>query len=235
MYLTVRVNGELPLDVGSCEEKRTLNGSELLIRPPHKTLFHQLLDYLRSKQNPLAPLAGSFVGREGVAATAMTLRWGSYLAVLLDREKPIWAEVHSPQTSRIADHEMARINIEASAALADWIDLCRSDRSEYRRLVDRAVVYLPMTKKTSKRRLGPFVILGQPEIAAQPIAAESAERLRRARSQCERVPTRVFANALINSARRNGPIEDVHPSITLRSRRDASDHTNGLGVYGMFA
>src|SRR5205823_10703883 len=119
MHLSVRVNSELSLDVGSCEEIRMLNGSELLIRPPHRTLYNHLLDYLRSKQTPPAPLSGSFVGREGVAATAMTLRWGSYLAVLLDREKPIWTEVHSPQTSRISDHEMARINIEASAALAD--------------------------------------------------------------------------------------------------------------------
>lgn len=62
------------------------------------------------------------VGLEGVAA-AVILRWGSYLAVLLDHDKPIWPEVHSPRTSRISDEEMARINIEASAALAEWIDL----------------------------------------------------------------------------------------------------------------
>ena len=29
--------------------------------------------------------------REGVAAAAVILRWGSYLAVLLDRDKPVWA------------------------------------------------------------------------------------------------------------------------------------------------
>jgi hypothetical protein len=146
MHLTVRVNSELSLDIGAYEQ--TLNASELLIHPPHKTLFNQLLDYLRAKQRPLAPLSGSFIGREGVAAAAMTLRWGSYLAVLLDSEKPIWTEIHSQRTSRISDQEMARINIEASAALAAWVDLCRSDPSEYRELVDRAVAYLPMPKKT---------------------------------------------------------------------------------------
>ena len=35
--------------------------------------------------------------------------------------------VSSPAASRISDDEMARINIEASAALAEWIDLHRTD------------------------------------------------------------------------------------------------------------
>jgi len=239
MHLTVRVNSELTLDVGIYEQ--TPNASELLIHPPQKTLFNELLDYLRAKQKPLAPLSGSFIGREGVAATAMTLRWGSYLAVLLDREKPVWTEVHSQQTSRISDHEMARINIEASAALADWVDLCRSDRSQYKALVDRAVVYLPMPKKTSERQMGPFVILGQPEIAAQLVADEHAERLQRARSQCERFPNRVFANALINSAWRNGPIEDIHAGqykgypLDLRRITPAEERQLLAGTAGQLA
>ncbi len=59
------------------------------------------------------------IGPEGVAAAALTLRWGSYLAVLLDRDKSVWNEASSPSTGRISDEEMARINIEASAALAE--------------------------------------------------------------------------------------------------------------------
>src|ERR1043165_1076057 len=78
-------------------------------------LFRQLLEYLKSKPDPDSRVLGSRIGREGIAATAMTLRWGSYLAVLLDREKSVWAEVKSTGISRISDGEMARINIEASA------------------------------------------------------------------------------------------------------------------------
>jgi hypothetical protein len=48
-------------------------------------------------------------------------RWRSYLALLLAHDKPVWTEVESPSTSRISDEEMARINIESSAALAEWI------------------------------------------------------------------------------------------------------------------
>ena len=48
-------------------------------------------------------------GREGVAAAALTLRWGSYLAVLLDQDKPVWPQVTMPGViSRISDQEMQR-------------------------------------------------------------------------------------------------------------------------------
>jgi hypothetical protein len=146
--IDVRVNDELVLDAGLCDEIPCAQGMERLVRLPRATLFHQVLAYLRAKPDPPRGLSGSMVGREGIAAAALTLRWGSYLAVLLDRKKPIWPEVSSPSTSRISDDEMARINIEASAALAEWVDLCRADwDGAYRQLVDRALFYLPVAKK----------------------------------------------------------------------------------------
>jgi hypothetical protein len=85
----------------------------------------------------------------------VTLRWGSHLAVLLDRDKPVWTEVHSASTSRICDQEMARVNIEASAALAEWIDLFRADPGGplYEQFVNRAVSYLPRPKKHRSSKL----------------------------------------------------------------------------------
>lgn len=47
--LTVRVNQDLVLDAGTCEEIAGSGGSELLIRPPRTTLFRQVLAYLREK------------------------------------------------------------------------------------------------------------------------------------------------------------------------------------------
>ena len=38
---------------------------------------------------------------------------------------------------------MARINIEASASLSDWIDLMRADQQHFRKLVKAAVQLLP--------------------------------------------------------------------------------------------
>jgi hypothetical protein len=132
--------------------------------------------------------------------------------VLIDRDKPLWPLVHSPKTSRISDEEMARINIEASAALAEWIDLYRADGGERlcTQLVDRVISYLPMPKKTSKPKPSPFLALAEPEIAVRLVQATDAERLARARADAERHPSRIFANALVNVAWRNGPVEHLH-------------------------
>jgi hypothetical protein len=209
--LRVRVNDELVLDAGSCEEVVGPDGPERLIRPPEPTLFHQVLGYLRAKPDPPA-LPSNSLGREGVATAAVVLRWGSYLAVLLDRDKPVWPGVHSEGISRISDAEMARINIEASAALAEWIDLFRADRGGrlYAQLVDRAVSYLPMPAKTSKVKPAPFAALADRELASRLVHAIPPDRVARARADAERHPARVFANALVNTAWRNGPVESVH-------------------------
>jgi hypothetical protein len=158
------------------------------------------------------------VGREGVAAAALVLRWGTYLALLLDRDKPLWPEVNSPTTSRISDEEMARINIEASATLADWIDLYRADRDgrAYEQLVNRAVAYLPMPKKTCRMKVTEVRALAEPGLAAQWVDAyrtSQTSRLARVREDVERHTTRVLANAFVNTAWRNGPVENIHAGV----------------------
>jgi hypothetical protein len=107
---------------------------------------------------------------------------------------------------------MARINIEASAALAEWIDLYRADPGGrlYEQLVNRAVSYLPMPKKTSKLKISEFAALADPEMATRIVQASNAERLEKIRTDSKRFPSRIFANALINTAWRNGPVESIH-------------------------
>jgi hypothetical protein len=211
--LRVRVNDELVLDAGTCEEVFGPDGTKRLIRPPDTTLFHQVLAYLVAKPDPAVRPRGSAAGREGLAAAAVVLRWGSYLAVLLDRSKPVWpAATLRDRTSRISDSEMARINIEASAALADWVDLYRAEDGGglYTQMVNRAVAYLPMACKAPKLRAGPFAVLADPETGGRLVAASDPTRVARARVDAECHPGRVFANALVNVAWRNGPVENIH-------------------------
>ena len=198
--LRVHVNDELLLDAGTCEEVSGPHGPEKLIRPPETALFHQVLTYLRAKPDPPTQPSGSMVGREGVAAAALVLRWGSYLAVLLDRDKPVWSEALLPRTSRISDEEMARINIEASAALAEWIDLYRADSGGpiYTRLVDRAISYLPMPTKTARFKSDRFAALADPDTAARLAEAAGTVRVAHARVEAQRYASRVFANALVS-------------------------------------
>jgi hypothetical protein len=50
--LRVRVNDELTLDAGTCEQVDAA-GREVIIRSPKATLFRQLLAYLVSKPSPV--------------------------------------------------------------------------------------------------------------------------------------------------------------------------------------
>ncbi len=115
-HIKVRVNDELLLDAGTTEKILGPDSPELLIRPPDTTLFHQVLAYLRSKPNPSARPSGSIAGREGMSAAALALRWGSYLTVLLDQEKPVWPEARSTGTSRVNDACSDQVRFGCSVA-----------------------------------------------------------------------------------------------------------------------
>jgi hypothetical protein len=93
--MSARVNDELVLDAGTCQRVQVPDGAEWRIEPPPVTMFRQVLDSLSVKPDPPPP-SGTRIGREGVAAAALTLRWGSYLAVLLDHDKPV-----SPQAGAL--------------------------------------------------------------------------------------------------------------------------------------
>jgi hypothetical protein len=207
--LQVRVDDDLTLDAGWWEEVQADDGAtQRIVHPPETTMFEQVLDYLDSLPPP-RDCPGIHIGQEAVAATGVCLRWGSYLAVLMDRDKPLWPRARQEGLSRIADGEMARINIEASAALEQWIDIMRDDWDRYLSLM-WAARHLPMPQKSVKRDrdFTHLFMLSQPEFAALlfPQTRESG----RARAEAEAHPTRVLANALINACWRNGPVEDIH-------------------------
>lgn len=210
--LRVRVNEELVLDAGNCEDVIGEASPLRVIHPPETTLFHQVLAYLRDQPDPPEHSSGLSAGREGVAAAALILRWGSYFGVLLDHNKPEWSEIGSEDASRISDSEMARINIEASAALAEWTDIFREDMGGlvYERLVRRAIAYLPMPKMTSKPKINEFRALANPELAARLMNASPQSHVDNARAHVAQNASRVFANALTNTAWRNGPVENIH-------------------------
>ena len=206
MRLRVRANDDLVLDAGLCEEVC----GEVVIHPPEITLFRQVLDYLRAKPDANVPSRVPPIEEEGAAAAAVALRWGSYLAVLADRDKPVWGATRLPEVSRISDAEMARINIEASAALAEWIDLLRDEPRLYEQLVKRALAHLPLPRIKARPQESHFVILAMPEVRKKMVGAFPKPRLTQARADAERYPSRIFANALLNTAWRNGPVEDIH-------------------------
>ena len=210
--LTVRVNDDLTLDAGWWEKVPADDGmTQRLVHPAETTMFEQVLDYLGSLPPP-RDYPGIHISQEAVAATAVCLRWGSYLAVLMDRDKPLWSQARQEGLSRIADSEMARINIEASAALEQWIDIMRDDWDRYFSLM-WAARHLPMPQKSVKRDRDHthLFMLSQPEFAA--LLLPQTQESGRARVEAEAHPTRVLSNALINACWRNGPVEDIHGGL----------------------
>jgi hypothetical protein len=173
-------------------------------------MFGQVIDYLSTRLEPDVPRSPR-VGEEAVAATAVCLRWGSYLSALADRDRPLWSKAREASISRITDGEMARINIEASAAMEQWIGLMRDEPDQYRRLARAALSHLPMTLRNVKITREPphLMALATPEVAARIIEARP-ERVEKVRAEVEAHPDRVLANALINFCWRNGPVEGIH-------------------------
>jgi hypothetical protein len=227
--LHVRVNDELTLDAGWWEEHRDEDGNvQRYVHPPRKTMFEQIIAYLESLL-PIPGYPGLRLGEEAIAATAVCLRWGSYLAVLADRDKPLWPQARHPTLGRITDDEMARINVEASAALAQWIDLMRDDYWGHYLQLMWAASRLPMTRKSvrTKREI-PFMGLTYPDAAAELIQAAESIQSRsngggQARAEAEAYPSRVLANTIINACWRTGPVESIHageaPPLPLLQRR----------------
>ena len=72
-----------------------------------------------------------------------------------------------------------------------------------------------MPKKTSRLKVTEVSALAEPGLASRLVGAFRASRasqLERVRAEVERYSSRVLGNALVNTAWRNGPVEDIHAS-----------------------
>jgi hypothetical protein len=199
-------------------------------------MYRQVLSYLEevTRGEKVQPTSQLHFGEVAIATVAICIRWGSYFAVLANRDLPQWAAAFDPQVSCMADGEMARINIEASAALSDWIDLMRADLRHFRKLVKAAVQLLPfpiaqLDGSTYYNRFRAFSAINSAhgrrylmEAFARDFGLEWLER-EKARVLVN--PTRALANGILNEHWRNGSgIEDIHaggiaPPRPLTQRR----------------
>lgn len=226
MQLSVRVNDALLLDAGWWEVtlEETISGEPLSCRrlhPPDPTMYEQMLGYLDriSSARPFPPKSQLDFAEVGLATVALCLRWGTYFAVLTDYTKPLWAQAEQAAISMIGDREMARINIEASAALAHWIDLMRADDRRFRRLV-KAALTLPMlpshidgwTNHQLYRRMSMInSARGRQDFFALLVQQSGEEWLAQKQADIVLNPTRGLANGLIHTYWRNeSGIEDIH-------------------------
>src|SRR5215471_13449991 len=221
--LTVNVNPRFTVDAGSWQEcVEEDQSSYRLVSPPHTTMYRQVLSFLEetTRNEKVPPKSQLHFGEVAIATVALCIRWGSYFAVLTNRDLPQWTAALDPEVSCIGDGEMARINIEASAALSDWLDLMRADQPWFRKLVKASVKLLPFpiaqldgsTYYKRFRALGAFNSAHGRRYLMEAFARDfGSQWLERERARVLANPTRALANGILNEHWRNGSgIEDVH-------------------------
>lgn len=221
--LTINVNDRFTIDAGywqECVEEDQM--PYRLVSPPRITMYQQSLSYLEEATGgqKVPPKSQLHFGEVAIATVAVCIRWGSYAAVLANHDLPQWAAAYDPEVSCISDGEMARINIESSAALSDWIGLMRADQQHFRKLVKAAVQLLPFpiaqldgsTYYNRFRALGAINSANGRRYLMEAFARDfGSEWLEREKARVLGNPARALANGILNEHWRNGSgIEDVH-------------------------
>jgi hypothetical protein len=221
--LTITVNDQLTVDAGYWQECVEEDQTPYrLISPPQTAMYWQALSYLEEVTKDMKAPAKSRLhfGEVAIATVAVCLRWGSYFAVLANHDLPQWTAAYNPEVSCIGDGKMARINIEASAALSDWIDLMQADQQRFRKLVKAAVQLLPFpiahldgsTYYNRFRALGAINSANGRRSLMEAFARDfGSEWLDQEKARALVHPTRALANGILNEHWRNGSgIEDIH-------------------------
>lgn len=83
--IRVKVNKDLTLDIGSYTE----DDCRFVIIPPETPIIDQLINYLDRFNYHSNIRSNKF----GVGLTALCVRWGSYLASLMDENAPLHPEI----------------------------------------------------------------------------------------------------------------------------------------------
>lgn len=221
--LTLRVNDQCAIAAGYWQAHVDEDLEPYrLVSPPKATMYQQVLSYLAeaTKNQKIPPKSHLHFGEVALATVMVCIRWGSYFAVLVNHDQPQWAPAHDPETSCIGDSEMARINIEASAALAQWIDLMRLDPAQFRKMVKAALHLLPSIVPTPDPatyydRFRAFSSVNSAngrhylmDVYARDFGGTWLEE-EKARILVN--PTRPMANGILNEHWRNGSeIENIH-------------------------
>jgi hypothetical protein len=204
---SVQAASSLRLDAGSW----MMEENAIALYPPAVALFDQITEWLWRQAPPSDPTRPD-MRIIGIGATALCLRWGTYLAALLDESKPLDPRAQLPEFSMISDNEMKRINIEFSFNLARLIQLLHEDEERFCSLLCLSYRYLPMPRVRSLQStwiLDSLIGLTSSDFykRAQPDLRERMDRIRPAARQ---YPYRIIGNGMAVACYRNGPVENLH-------------------------
>lgn len=222
--LRVQVHDALTLDAGTLVAAEPTAATGVTVRPPAVPMVDQVLAFLEA--SPEVPARAPSPAELAAATVAVCLRYGTWFALLSDEHRP--ALRVGRDASRIRNAEMARINVEASAALERWLEVRREGAARFHQLVARALHYLPPQPPPGRRRSRPrtrepdakvtrglhlkLPALTTPALADRVTTGTRAVQpaLFAARAaEVQAHPTRVLSNALVFTTWRDGPVETV--------------------------
>jgi hypothetical protein len=149
--LAITIPNLFQLNAGTISEGR----DRFIILPPAIPMFDQLITHLDRASLRDGDLQTKHLG---VGLAALCVRWGSYLATLMDlasEPHPAAASASSTQPnhfSMITDAEMMRMNIEVSYNIARLAQISRERGSSgFYDLLSKAHQLLPMPQKSVPR------------------------------------------------------------------------------------
>lgn len=202
--LTVNILDDLVLSAGTLVE----SADAVEVLPPERPMFDQLLDWLGDR--PCKQYYGAHGYVVGIGATALCLRYGTWLAALMDDSKPVDPRAKDGRSSMISDGEMMRINIEASANLARLLEMIHADDDKARDICWRAYEHLPMPqRKVRQNRIVVALILSSMMVYHR--MARGEPEWRQLEISALQYPFRAVANTILHIAYRNRhAIENVH-------------------------
>lgn len=223
--IMVRVCEDLNLNAGRIR----MEDNTYIVDPPDKLLIDQLTDWLFAKPDPPVPHINTNVFLN-IGLIALCLRWGTYLTVLMDEDKPVYPRAKKTTGSTIASNEIKRINIEASSSLARLLELRHRDEEKFIRLLRRAFYWLPMPcRKVHEISKSCDNILRAIELYPRDSLKDLDNRLR---ETAAKHPYRVYANFMIDGGFRSGLIENIHGgksgACSLTHRRFTKKQTNDI-------
>lgn len=234
--LKIRVTDQLLLDAGTLEEISGPDNSKFrIITPAPQTMYQQVIDYLAdaTKQEKAPPQTAVDFQEVTYATLAVCLRWGSYFAVLAEKEVHDWTPLLQEEAPGIRDPEMARMNIEISSAFCQWLALIHTDNKQFRKLVKAALKFLPplsqitFDKESYKKELWIRTFFnskaGRAELMESLQNKFGEDFILRKKEEITPHLMRTLANGVISETYRNGPIEGIHagsylPDLSVPSR-----------------
>src|SRR2546426_7695852 len=226
--LQIRVTDQLLLDAGTLEETSDPENRRFrIITPAPQTIYRQVIDYLTdvTKQEKVPPQTAVDFQEVTSATLAVCLRWGSYFAVLADKEVHEWTPLFQEEVPGIRDTEMARMNIEISSAFCQWLTLIHTDPKRFRKLVKAALKFLPplpqiiFDKQSYQKELWLRTFFnskaGRAEFMESLQNKVGEDFIVRKKEEITPHLMRILANGVINETYRYGPIENIHAGSYL--------------------